>query len=126
MRDENVTFFSSFLLLSLSLSFHPAPHQPKTKPLPEHSPVQDVTDRPVRRLPHLLELELLDAGLVRRDRRALDADAVFQDRVGGIDRDLVVGGVAVRKAQVVVLDGEVEVREDELVLDLGPDDAERF
>ena len=93
--------------------------------LPEHRPVEDVPDRPVGALPHLLEPKLLDARLVRRDRRALDADAVLQDRVGGVDGHLVVGGVAVREAEVVVLDREVEVGEDELLLDLGPDDAEK-
>lgn len=107
-----------FLVSSSSLVPHPS--------LPEHRPVQDVPDRPVGRLPHLLQLELLDARLVGRDRRALDADAVLQDGVGGVDRHLVVGGVAVREPQVVVLDGEVEVGEDELLLDLGPDDAGGF
>ena len=50
---------------------------------------------------------------------------MLQDRVGGVDGHLVVGGVAVREAEVVVLDREVEVGEDELLLDLGPDDAEK-
>jgi hypothetical protein len=50
---------------------------------------------------------------------------VLQDRVRGVDRDLVVGRVAVREPEIVVLDREIEVREDELLLDLGPDDAGR-
>ena len=49
---------------------------------------------------------------------------MLEDRVGGVDGHLVVGGVAVREPEVVVLDREVEVGEDELLLDLGPDDAE--
>ena len=45
---------------------------------------------------------------------------MLEDRVGGVDGHLVVGGVAVREPEVVVLDREVEVGEDELLLDLGP------
>src|SRR5206468_3060984 len=90
--------------------------------LAEDDPAEDVADRPVRGAPHLLEAELLDPGLVRRDGGALDADAVLLDRVGGVDGDLVVGLVALLDAQVVVLEVDVEVREDQLVLDELPDD----
>ena len=45
------------------------------------------------------------------------------DRVGGVDRDLVVGGVAALDAEVVVLQVDVEVRQDQLLLDERPDDA---
>ena len=61
--------------------------------------------------------------LVGRDRGALDADAVLLGRLGGVDRDLVVGGVAVLDRQVEVLQVDVEVGQDQLVLDEGPDDA---
>src|SRR3712207_9153051 len=59
--------------------------------LAEDDAAEDVADRPVGRAVHPLEAELLDAGLVRGDRRALDADAVLLDRVRGVDGDLVVG-----------------------------------
>jgi hypothetical protein len=49
---------------------------------------------PLGRAPHALEAEFLDAGFVGRDGRALDADAVLLDGVGGVDGDLVVGLVA--------------------------------
>jgi hypothetical protein len=42
---------------------------------------------------------------------------------GGVDGDLVVGGVAVLDAQVVVFQVDVEVGQDQLVLDELPDDA---
>ena len=42
---------------------------------------------------------------------------------GRVDRHLVVGGVAVLDAEVVVLDRQVEERQDQLVLDQLPDDA---
>ena len=90
--------------------------------LAEDDAAEDVADRAVRRPPHLLQAELLDPGLVRGDRRALDADAVLLDGVGGVDRHLVVGLVAVLDRQVVVLEVDVEVRQDQLLPDLLPDD----
>jgi hypothetical protein len=48
------------------------------------------------------------------DGRAFDADAVFLDRVGGVDGDLVVGAVAVLDAEVVVFQVDVEVGQDQL------------
>src|SRR5262249_45834493 len=50
------------------------------------------------------------------------ADAVLLDRLGGIDRDLVVGLVALLHAKVVVEKIDVEIRMDQLVLDVVPDD----
>ena len=44
------------------------------------------------------------------------------DRVGGVDGDLVLGGVAALDAEVVVLELDVEVGQDQLVLDELPDD----
>ena len=43
--------------------------------LAEDDAAEDVADGAVRRLPHLLEAELLDAALVGGDRGALHADA---------------------------------------------------
>ena len=91
--------------------------------LAEDHAAEDVADRAVRALPHLLEAELLDARLVGGDRGALDADAVLLDGVGRVDRDLVVGRVAVLDAEVVVLEVDVEVGVDQAVLDELPDDA---
>jgi hypothetical protein len=85
--------------------------------------VQDVADGPIGGPPHLLELELLHALLVRRDGGAFDAHVVLLDGVGRVHRHLVVRLVAVGQAQVVVLDLQVQVGQDELVLDLLPDHA---
>ncbi len=60
---------------------------------------------------------------VRRDRGAFDADAVLLDRVGGVDRHLVVGRVAVLDAEIVIFEVDVEIGVDQLVLDELPDDA---
>lgn len=54
-------------------------------------------------------------------RRAdLDADAVLEDGFGGVDGDLVVGLVAVLEAEVIVLEVDVEERQDEVLADLVP------
>jgi hypothetical protein len=47
-----------------------------------------VRHAPVGGLPHLLELELLDALLVGGDGRALDADVALLDGLSGINGDL--------------------------------------
>ena len=91
--------------------------------LAEDRAAQDVADRPVGRLPHLLEIEFLYARFVRRNRRALDGDAVFLRRLGAVDRDLIVGGVAMLNAKVKIFEVDVEVGVDQLLFDVLPDDA---
>lgn len=58
--------------------------------LPEHSSAQDVPNGAVRGLPHLLEVELLDAGFVWGDGRAFDADVVLEDGFRGVNGYLIV------------------------------------
>lgn len=107
--------------------FLPAGHQSgditDNNGLPEDSATQDIPDGAIGRLPHLLEFELLNSSLIRRDGRALDADLALPDGLGSLDGDLVVGLVAVLDAQVEVLNVEIEERQDELVLDVLPDDS---
>src|SRR5690606_33875699 len=102
---------------------HQARHVGDDDRLAEDDAAEDVADRAVGALPHLLEPELLHPRLVRRDGRALDPDAVLLDGVGRVDRDLVVGLVALLDAQVVVLEVDVQVRVDQPLLDELPDDA---
>lgn len=71
----------------------------------------------------LLEVELFHTGLVRRDGGTLDANRVLLDGLGGIEGDLILGLIAILESQIVVLEVDVQVREDELVLDVLPDDA---
>ena len=94
---------------------HQARHVLADDRLAEDHAAQDVADRAVGLLPHLLELEFLHARLVRRDRRAFDADAAVLDRLGRLDRHLVVGRVAILDAEVVILELDVEIGMDQLV-----------
>jgi hypothetical protein len=76
--------------------------------------LQVVTNGAIGRQPHLLELELLDSLLVGRDGRALDTDRVLLDRLGSIERDLVIGLVTVGQTEIIVFEVDVEVRVNEL------------
>jgi hypothetical protein len=78
--------------------------------------------RMLRIVPHLLQPELRHPGLVRGDRGALHADTVPLDGVRRVDGHLVVGLIAVLDRQVVVLELHLEVRQDQLLPDLLPDD----
>src|SRR6185437_6097835 len=91
--------------------------------LAEDDAAQDVADRSVGRLPHLLELEFRDAGLVGRDGGAFDADADALDRFGGIDGHLVRGRIAMLDPEIVIFQLDVEIGQDQLVANERPDDA---
>mmetsp|Transcript_44767 Transcript_44767/g.143390 ORF Transcript_44767/g.143390 Transcript_44767/m.143390 type:complete len:342 (+) Transcript_44767:1132-2157(+) len=89
----------------------------------EHRAIQNVADRAIRTWPHLPQVELKDPSPVWRDRRALDADVVPDDGVGGIAGHLVIGLISVGDAQVVVVDLHVKKREYQLLLDHLPQHA---
>lgn len=57
----------------------------------------------------LLQLELLDAGLIGSDGGTLDTNAILLDGLSRVDGDLVVCLVTVFETQVVVLEVNVEV-----------------
>lgn len=82
--------------------------------LTENGAVEDVSDGSVGGLPHLLELELLHTILIGGDSGTLDADLVLLDSVGGLDGDLVLGGVSVLNGEIVVLEVNINVRGDVL------------
>ncbi|EBA07220.1 NADP-dependent isocitrate dehydrogenase protein [Sagittula stellata E-37] len=102
---------------------HEARHVAADDRLAEDDAAQDVADRAVGRLPHLLETEFLDTLLVRGDRRAFDRDANLLRLFGGVDGDLVPGPVPLLDPEIVVKQVQVEVRQDQLFLDESPHDA---
>ena len=104
-------------------SGHETRHVARDDRLAKDHAAQNVADRAIGRFPHLLEAELFYARLVGRDRRAFDADAELLDRVGGVDRHLVGGGVAILDRQIVIFEIDVEIGVDQLFLDIAPDDV---
>lgn len=82
--------------------------------LTEDGTAEDITDSAVGGEPHLLELELFDAGLVGGDGGAFHTDGVFQDGLGGVSSHFVVSLVTVFDAEIVVLEVDIEVGKDEL------------
>src|SRR3546814_13592026 len=69
-----------------------------------------------------LEVEFLNARLVGGDRRTLHADAVFLDRMRRIDRDLIVGLVALLDREVVIFEPDIELGLDQALAIPFPDD----
>ena len=102
---------------------HQARHLGDDDGFSEDGAAEVVPDGAVGRQPHLLELELLHALLIGSDGGALDTDAVLLNGLCGVQGDLVVCLIAVGQTKIVVFEVDVEVRVDELVLDVLPDDA---
>ena len=91
--------------------------------LTEDNATEDVSDGSIRRLPHLLQVKFLDACLIRRDRRAFDADTMLLYRVSAIDSHLVISLIAILDTEVVILKIQIKIRKNQLLFDEGPDDA---
>lgn len=92
----------------------------------EDCTTQDVSDGAVWRLPHFGEAKLLDTTFIGSDGGTLDADTVFLDGVGSIGGDFILGSITGLDGQVVVLQVDVQVGQDQLGLDPGPDDPGHF
>ncbi len=123
---------SGFVLVSEGVTCHDdrlgpsrdqARHIAHDDRLAEDGAAENVADGTIGGFPHLLEAELLDARLVRGDGGAFDADMFALDGLRRVDGHLIVGGVAVFDAQIVIIQIHVEVRQDQTVLDVFPDDT---
>jgi hypothetical protein len=91
--------------------------------LSEDSTIQDVSDGSIGTLPHLLEFELLNSGLVRSNGGTFDADLAFFDGLSSLNGDFVISLISVLHAEVEVLDLEIEERKNKLIPDGLPDDS---
>lgn len=83
--------------------------------LAEDSPVQDITNRSIRRPPHLFQVELDDSIFVRGDRCAFNADVIFEDSLCAVDGDLIFGSITMFESEIKVLDVEFEIGKNELL-----------
>ena len=92
----------------------------------ENGASENIADGAIGGLPHFLKAEFLDACLIGGDGGALDADMLTLDCFGGVDRDLIVGGVAILDAQIIVVKVHVQIGEDQSVFDVLPNDTSHF
>ena len=92
----------------------------------EHGTVENRTDGAVRALVHLLEVVLRHALRIRSDRCALYAHAVLFHSFRRLHGDLVVGLVAGRQAEVIILGLKVDIRSQKVIFDHLPDDTGHF
>ena len=102
---------------------HEARHGLDDDGFAEHHAAQDVADGAVGRFPHPLQSEFLHAGFVGRDGGAFHTNAELLDRIGGINRDLVVAIIPAFHAEVVIAKIDVEIGQNQLLADPLPDDA---
>jgi hypothetical protein len=82
--------------------------------LTKHSTSKDISNGAIRRLPHLLELELFNSGLIRRDSGALNPNIVLPNGIRSIHSNLVIGFVTVLHSQIIVLDVKINKWQDQL------------
>ena len=94
--------------------------------LAENHATENIADCSIRGFPHLLELEFLNTCFIRRDRGAFDANAVFVDRVGGINRDLVICCVTILDREIIIFQVDIEIGMDQLVTNVMPDNPGHF
>ena len=92
----------------------------------EDNATKNIANRAVGATPHLLQAELFNTRLIGSDCRALDAHAMLFDRIGGINRHLVVSRVAILDRQVVVTQINIQVGVDQTVFNELPHDAGHF
>ncbi|MPM65414.1 hypothetical protein SDC9_112310 [bioreactor metagenome] len=89
----------------------------------EDRSVQNRADGAVWALPHLGEVIFRDALGVGRDGCAFDANAVSFDRIRRVGGYLIAGFLAFDQTEIIVFRLEIDKRQDQLVLDLLPENA---
>lgn len=91
--------------------------------LSEDSTIEVVSDGSVGTLPHLLQVELLDSGLIWGDGRTFDADLALTDGLCCLKGHLIIGFISMMNTQIEVFNVKVQEGKDQLVLDPLPDDT---
>ena len=91
--------------------------------LAEDNSTEDVADGSIRGLPHFFETEFFNAGFIRSNGCALNANTVLQNGMSRIDGHLIICGITILNAQVVVLKIYIEIGQDQLLLNELPNNA---
>ena len=89
----------------------------------EDGAIEDVSDGSIGTLPHFLELELLNSGLIRGDGGTLDPDLALLDGLSSLNGDFVISGISVLHPEIEVHDLKVKEGQDKFILDGLPDDS---
>src|SRR6516162_9514795 len=104
----------------------PARYQPRhvlaDDRLAEDYAAENVADGAVWRAVHVMQIEFLHSRFVRCDGGAFDCNADLLGRFGRVDRDLVAGFVALLYAEIEIEQIDIEIRINELFLDVFPND----
>lgn len=94
--------------------FHPSRHQPGNvladNSFPEDSATEDVSNCPIGRLPHLLQLELFHSLLIRSDGCTLYANVVFLYGFSSFHGHFIICSITMLNAQVIAVTNTKMVR----------------
>ena len=89
----------------------------------ENDTTTDVADGSIGRLPHLLEVELLNTCLIWGDGCTFNSDFALFDGFGCIKSDFIVSLVSVLHTEIEILDVQIQKWMNKLILDLLPEDS---
>src|ERR1700761_8754207 len=83
--------------------------------LAENGAIQYITDSTVWRFPHLLQVKLLNTGLIGCNGSTFYAYTILFNSIGSINSYLVVCFITIFQSQVVILNINVKVRDNQFI-----------
>ena len=89
----------------------------------EYGTVHDATDSSIRALPHFVEFILVHTLCIRSDSSTLHSHTIFLSRLGRVDGYLVVGLVAIRQTEIIILRLQINERKNQFVLNHLPENS---
>ena len=89
----------------------------------EYGTVHDATDSSIRALPHFVEFILVHTLCIRSDSSTLHSHTIFLSRLSRVDGYLVVGLVAIRQTEIIILRLQINERKNEFILNHLPENS---
>ncbi|CUQ20137.1 Uncharacterised protein [Segatella copri] len=89
----------------------------------EYGTVHDATDSSIRALPHFVEFILVHTLCIRSDSSTLHSHAIFLSRLSRVDGYLVIGLVAIRQTEIIILRLQINERKNQFVLNHLPENS---